>query len=91
MFRRETAQTVEQRPELPVSWIRQLFPGAYSLRAMTLLLGLTPRYQPRPKAVGCMPKLRGPHFDELAFRAWRWDGQAILLETVDVKSDGFAD
>jgi len=49
------------------------------------------RYRPRPEAVGCMPKLRGPHFNELAFRARRWDGQAILSQTVDVELDGFAD
>ncbi len=25
------------------------------------------RYQPRPEAVGCMPKLRGPDLDEIPF------------------------
>src|SRR5262245_56945246 len=38
-----------------------------------------------------MPKLRGPHFDELTLRARRWNRQAILLQAVDMKLDGFAD
>jgi hypothetical protein len=54
-------------------------------------LSVERRYQPRPKAVGCMPKLRGPHFYELTLRTRHWDGQAVLFQTVDVEFDGFAD
>jgi hypothetical protein len=40
---------------------------------------------------GWMPKLRGHHLDEFTLRTWRWDGEAILLQALDVKFDGFAD
>jgi hypothetical protein len=81
-FAEKTAQTVEQRPELPVSWIRQLFPGAYSLRAMTLLLGLTTiRSRARPVSVALL-NLRASQ------RSSVWNLPEVVADRVMVRPFG---
>src|SRR5437773_202699 len=56
-----------------------------------LPLSVERRYQPRPKAVGRMPKLCGPDLDDLTLGAWRRHRQAVLLQPGNVEFYDLAD